>query len=1046
MSSSSSSSTSQWIYDVFLSFRGEDTRRNFVSHLHKALLDARINTFLDDKKLEKGTELGPELTRAIKGSRISIVVFSKNYIRSSWCLKELVQIMACAKNCDQVVVLPIFYHVDPSHLRYQKDGYGKALQASAKGRKHLLNDWKIALTEAATIIGWDAKNVGNDDELISQIVADIKRKLNSKLLNITKYPVGLDTRVQQVIRLIENRSSEVCMIGIWGMGGSGKTTTVTAIYNQFQCKFENHGFIENIREVCNGGVKGIKQLQKQLLADVLKSNEKIYGTASGITTIEKRCMGKRALIVLDDVSTFDQVEALCGNRKCFGAGSVLIVTSRDVNILKKLKVDYIYSIKEMDEIKSLDLFSWHAFGQRRPIEGFSELSEKIVACCGGLPLALEVIGSSLHDRTIQEWKSTLSTLEKIPDDQVHKKLRISYDGLKNNTEKDIFLDICCFFIGEDRAYVTEILNGCGLFADIGITVLIERSLVKVEKNNKLGMHGLLRDMGREIVCEKSTKLLGKRSRLWFHEDAHKVLTENTGTETVEGLVLVSQSTSNVCIKTEAFKEMKNLKLLRLDHVDLTGAFKYLSKELRWLHWQRFTREYIPDDFYLGNLVVFELKHSNIKRVWNETKLMYKLKILNLSHSKYLTSTPDFSKLPNLEKLIMEDCPHLSEVHQSIGDLSKLLLINLKDCTSLSNLPEKINQLTSLTTLILSGCSKIDRLEEGIVQMESLTTLAINDTGVKEEPYSVVRLNNIGYISLCGCEGLSQDVYYSFIRSWMSPTMNLPLNNSDFLTPIVRSLQQLRTVWIQCHSENQLTQELKIIFDQFDINSTESEALPIPNDSLRSHLIGMRRFSTVISTVMDTLGKSVSQGLTTNDSSNFFLPGGNHSSCLAYTGVGPSAPFQVPKDIDCRMEGIVLRVVYSSTFEKLADECLTSVLIVNYTKCTIHIYKRDIIMSFNDEDWKNLTSNLGPGDDVKIYVAFGHGLIVKKTIVYLVSGQSIIVEVDDANMEVEPPEEVNVLPSPEVKVKQSPKPNKSKFTRLGAFLRLNQHRNKGLNNF
>jgi hypothetical protein len=179
-----------------------------------------------------------------------------------------------------------------------------------------------------------------------------------------------------------------------------------------------------------------------------------------------------------------------------------------------------------------------------------------------------------------------------------------------------------------------------------------------------------------------------------------------------------------------------------------------------------------------------------------------------------------------------------------------------------------------------------------------------------------------------------------------------------------------------------------------------------------------------------------QGLTTNDSSSFFLPGGNHPSCLAYTGVGPSAPFQVPKDVDCRMEGIVLRVVYSSTSEKMAAECLTSVLIVNYTKCTIHIYKRDTIISFNDEDWNNVTSNLGPGDDVKIYVAFGHGLIVKKTIVYLVSCQSIIVEVDDANMEVEPQEKVD-------DANMEVEPNKSIVTRypnrVGAFLCFNQHR-------
>ncbi|CAJ2634993.1 unnamed protein product [Trifolium pratense] len=162
-----------------------------------------------------------------------------------------------------------------------------------------------------------------------------------------------------------------------------------------------------------------------------------------------------------------------------------------------------------------------------------------------------------------------------------------------------------------------------------------------------------------------------------------------------------------------------------------------------------------------------------------------------------------------------------------------------------------------------------------------------------------------------------------------------------------------------------------------------------------------------------------QGLTNNVWSNIFLPGGNHASFLAYTGEGPSAPFQVPKDIDCHMEGIVLRVVYSSTSENMAADCLTGVLIINYTKCTIHIYKRDTVMSFNDEDWKNVASNLGPGDNVKIYVAFGHGLIVKKTTVYLISGQPIIMEVDDANMKMEPSEEVNVLPYPEVKVQSPP---------------------------
>ncbi|RHN39436.1 hypothetical protein MtrunA17_Chr8g0343781 [Medicago truncatula] len=81
-----------------------------------------------------------------------------------------------------------------------------------------------------------------------------------------------------------------------------------------------------------------------------------------------------------------------------------------------------------------------------------------------------------------------------------------------------------------------------------------------------------------------------------------------------------------------------------------------------------------------------------------------------------------------------------------------------------------------------------------------------------------------------------------------------------------------------------------------------------------------------------------------------------------------------------MKGIILCVVYSSTSENMGPECLTGVLIINYTKCTIQIYKRDAVMSFNDEDWKNVTSNLGPGDDVEIFVSFGNRLIVKKTLV------------------------------------------------------------------
>jgi len=150
----SSSSHYPWIYDVFVSFRGEDTRRNFVSHLYAALTNAGIRTFLDEEGLRKSEELGAGLRRAIEGSRISIVVFSENYAGSSWCLKELVHIMECQKDIGQVV-LPVFYDVYPSYVRKI---FAFPSKRNKKDKEDMLSRWSKALSQVANLSGWDAKN------------------------------------------------------------------------------------------------------------------------------------------------------------------------------------------------------------------------------------------------------------------------------------------------------------------------------------------------------------------------------------------------------------------------------------------------------------------------------------------------------------------------------------------------------------------------------------------------------------------------------------------------------------------------------------------------------------------------------------------------------------------------------------------------------------------------------------------------------------------------------------------------------------------------
>ena len=145
-----------WFYHVFLSFRGEDTRETFAGNLYSALDQRGINTFIDEEGLRVGEEISPSLLKAIEESRISIIIFSKNYASSRWCLDELVKILECKKEKGQVVC-SVFYNVDPADVRHQKGSYGEAFvkhEERYKGNMGKVQKWRSALSEAANLSGW----------------------------------------------------------------------------------------------------------------------------------------------------------------------------------------------------------------------------------------------------------------------------------------------------------------------------------------------------------------------------------------------------------------------------------------------------------------------------------------------------------------------------------------------------------------------------------------------------------------------------------------------------------------------------------------------------------------------------------------------------------------------------------------------------------------------------------------------------------------------------------------------------------------------------
>ncbi|XP_039164755.1 disease resistance protein RUN1-like isoform X1 [Eucalyptus grandis] len=183
----------------------------------------------------------------------------------------------------------------------------------------------------------------------------------------------------------------------------------------------------------------------------------------------------------------------------------------------------------MDGDQSLILLSRHAFRRNSPPSEFKDLAHEVVSTTGGLPLSLEVLGSLLCGKRPTQWRGTIKKLKKVPNRKVLEKLRISYDVLENG-QKEIFLDIACFFIGTDERIASYMWDACEFFPEEAIEVLRFMSLIKVGVNHELIMHDQLRDLGREIVREENQQEPWYRSRLWESKEIQKVLEGNKGTK------------------------------------------------------------------------------------------------------------------------------------------------------------------------------------------------------------------------------------------------------------------------------------------------------------------------------------------------------------------------------------------------------------------------------------------------------------------------------------------------------------------------------------
>ncbi|CAL8989693.1 unnamed protein product [Prunus brigantina] len=752
-SSSSSCFSNSCTYDVFLSFRGEDTRHNFTDHLYSALVQNGINTFIDDK-LRRGGEISASLLKAIEKSRISIIVFSTKYAASKWCLDELDKILEC-KKLRQQKVWPIFYKVEPSDVRHQRGSFGEALakhECKFKNNIHKVHRWRKALSEAANLSGWTFSD-GHESQFIRKIVEDISAEVSyHAYLDVAAYPVGIESYVGEINKLLEVGEESVRMVGIWGTGGIGKTTIAKAVYNSIVHKFDGSCFLANVREnsMPHGG---LVQLQETLLIDILRVKKlKVTNIDKGVAMIKNRLSNKKVLLILDDVNQLEQLHSLARGSDWFGSGSRIIITTRDKHLLTAHQVYLIYKVKVLDYHEALKLFSWNAFKRNVPPSDYVKVARRAVHYVQGLPLALTVLGSHLCGRSIDQWQASLDSYKRVPNKEIQEILKISFDALED-IAKEIFLHIACFFKGKYVDYVTQMLECCDLNPMIGIELLVEKALITIDGCRVL-MHDLLEEMGKEIVRQESPNNPGKRSRLWFHEDVDHVLTENTGTDTIKAIMIkVPESYNQICLNAKSFSKMKSLNLFVNYDAHFSGNIDYLSNELRWLDWPGCSLQSLPSNFHPKKLAVLNMPQSCITRLWEGFKNLPKLTSVNFEGRKFLEKIPDFTGVTNLEKLNLDYCTSLVEVHPSVGFLDKLVMLSLKGCSNLMKFPAQIS-LKSLEVMELGNCFRLENFPVIVEKMESLRYMNLQGTAIKELHSSIGYLIGLEELYLSNCKDLT----------------------------------------------------------------------------------------------------------------------------------------------------------------------------------------------------------------------------------------------------------------------------------------------------
>ncbi|KAL0007570.1 hypothetical protein SO802_009072 [Lithocarpus litseifolius] len=596
---SSSSSTHRWNYDVFLSFRGEDTRYNFTGHLYKALCDQGFNTFIDND-LQRGEEISMELLKAIELSMISIVVFSKNFAFSTQCLNELVKIFECRNNGQ--LVLPIFYKVSPSEIRNLDGEFGIALaehEEKFKDDIEKIQRWRTTLTEAANLSGFPYNDrMKNLKFLIGNVhIGEELEYLPNELrfLEWHVFPLSLSSKCCPPEQLVALKMSSILFCKFITKlpdlcSPNLEKLDLRSCENLIEVH-ESIGFLEKLK-VWN--LNGCSQLQ--ILPSTLMLKSLGYFNLNNCSRLQKFPDIHPEMTCLKKLYLFSS-----GIREL--PSSLLYLTGLDsLGLIDCGKLaNFLVRANESEMQEEVDIPSTRLRLACNSFHNFSGPTGFLSMTHLNLGLCVE-IKAELDSWMQPDYFPVLTDLD------------LAYTGIVTIPESiSRFARLQNLYIRNCKKLreIPRLPQSIRTVDALRCYRLDSQSLRRLwnQRYDSLSIHDLVQQMGREIFQQESEELQ-QCSRIWCYEDAHKLLTGNMGSNKIRSIMLLSLERTEVSLKAIVFKRMKNLKFL-VGNVHIGEALEYLLDELRFLTWREFPLSLSSKCCLPRQLVVLKMSKSNI---------------------------------------------------------------------------------------------------------------------------------------------------------------------------------------------------------------------------------------------------------------------------------------------------------------------------------------------------------------------------------------------------------------------------------------------------